>query len=42
MTEVLEQSGIDADATPVDRLPEQSAWALVAHFNDLNEESSYE
>lgn len=32
MTEVLEESGIDSDTTPVDRLPEHSAWALVSHF----------
>lgn len=37
MTEDLEASGIDPDATPTDRLPEVSAWALVAYYNDMNE-----
>jgi hypothetical protein len=39
MTEVLEESGIDSDTTPVDRLPEHSAWALVGHFAELNGEN---
>lgn len=39
MTEVLEESGIDSDTTPVDRLPEHAAWALVGHFAEQNGES---
>lgn len=39
MTEVLEESGIDSDTTPVDRLPEHSAWALVGYFAEQNGEN---
>jgi hypothetical protein len=36
MDEALEEVGVDPYHTPVDRLPEQGAWALVSYFAEQN------
>jgi hypothetical protein len=39
VTEELLEAGVDPDHTPVDRLPDYAAWALVSYFHELNGES---
>lgn len=37
--EALEAAGVDADCTPVDRMPEQGLWAIRQSYMEQNGES---
>jgi hypothetical protein len=39
MSEELEEVGIDPERTPVDRLPDHGAWAILNGWAEQNGES---